>query len=120
MSPRTCLLVATAACIWLSHSLPAALAESPGPDYKRLAVGSGELKKKNGYWVECRYSSIYGEVCETVYMGTVPKNGKQDLRKMRPVTVGGVKLRKKNGYWIECRYSGLGEVCEYVYARPKN
>jgi len=29
------------------------------------------------------------------------------------------KLKTKSGYWVECQYSGLGEVCSYVYARPK-
>ena len=30
-----------------------------------------------------------------------------------------VTLKKRSGYYVECHYSGLGEVCEYVYARVK-
>lgn len=31
-----------------------------------------------------------------------------------------VTFKKKNGYWVECTYSGLGQVCNYVYARTKS
>ena len=31
----------------------------------------------------------------------------------------GVVLKKKSGYYIQCYYSGLGETCEYVYARVR-
>jgi hypothetical protein len=27
--------------------------------------------------------------------------------------------RDKSGYYIQCYYSGLGEICEYVYARVR-
>ena len=30
-----------------------------------------------------------------------------------------VVLKKKSGYYIQCYYSGLGEICEYVYARVR-
>lgn len=28
-------------------------------------------------------------------------------------------LKRKFGYYVECYYSGLGQVCDYVYAKPK-
>jgi rubredoxin len=34
-------------------------------------------------------------------------------------TSSDVKFKRKLGYYVECRYSGLGEVCDYVYAKPK-
>jgi rubredoxin len=43
----------------------------------------------------------------------------------KPVTAkkmpasSGVTFKRKFGYYVECRYSGLGEVCDYVYAKPK-
>lgn len=31
----------------------------------------------------------------------------------------GVKLKNRSGYYVQCYYSGLGEICEYVYARVR-
>jgi hypothetical protein len=30
-----------------------------------------------------------------------------------------VTLKTKSGYVLQCYHSGLGEVCEYVYARAR-
>jgi hypothetical protein len=34
-------------------------------------------------------------------------------------TSSDVTFKRKLGYYVECQYSGLGEVCNYVYAKPK-
>lgn len=41
---------------------------APASEMKRVKVGESKFKEKSGYWVECRYSATYGEVCEYVYM----------------------------------------------------
>ena len=87
--------------------------------YQKLPSPGVTLKKKSGYWIECRYSGL-GEVCDYVYArvrnakGSAPNTG----IKLQRIKVNDSKLKKKSGYWIECRYSGLGEVCDYVYASP--
>ena len=95
-------------------------AASSRPTYQKLPSPGVTLKKKSGYWIECRYSAL-GEVCDYVYArvrnakGSAPNAG----AKLQRIKVDDSKLKKKNGYWIECRYSGLGEVCDYVYATPR-
>ncbi len=48
-----------------------------------------------------------------------PASGDSTRPVYKKLSTSGVTLKKRSGYWIECRYSGLGEICEYVYAKPK-
>ncbi|HUR43780.1 MAG TPA: hypothetical protein VMZ01_06755 [Aestuariivirga sp.] len=45
-----------------------------------------------------------------------PASGATTYKKL---PASGVTLKKKSGYWVECHYSGLGQVCEYVYAKVR-
>lgn len=40
-------------------------------------------------------------------------------RPLQKLPSSGTVLKKKSGYYIQCYYSGLGEICEYVYARVR-
>jgi len=40
-------------------------------------------------------------------------------QKFQRLPAKGTVLKQKSGYYIQCYYSGLGEICEYVYARVK-
>jgi hypothetical protein len=50
---------------------------------------------------------------------TGPASGASPPRAYHKVPTSGVTLKKKSGYWVECHYSGLGQVCEYVYAKVR-
>lgn len=49
---------------------------------------------------------------------TVPASSATS-RPYQKIPTSGVVLKNKSGYYIQCYYSGLGEICEYVYARVR-
>ena len=48
-----------------------------------------------------------------------PSTGDAAKQVFQKLPSSGVKLKNRSGYYVQCYYSGLGEICEYVYARAR-
>ena len=94
--------------------------ETKRPTYQKLSTSGVTLKKKSGYWIECRYTGL-GQVCDYVYAKVrTPKGSAPGAKvKLQRIKADSSTLKKRSGYVVECYYSGLGQVCDYVYAKPK-
>ncbi|MBC8036246.1 MAG: hypothetical protein H7X89_03410 [Rhizobiales bacterium] len=117
MSKRVLTLLASITVLSGAVFAGPASAETPRKSYQKLSTSGVTLKKKSGYWIECRYTGL-GQVCDYVYARVKGAPGAK--AKLQRIKVKDGTLKKRNDYWIECRYTGLGQVCDYVYAKPKS
>jgi invasion protein IalB len=112
MMPRLTALAAAAAllCAGALAALPADAAEKPA--FGKIPAKGVTLKRKAGYWTECRYSGL-GTICETVYARA--KNGK-----FRKLAAKAGKVTTQNGY-VQICYDGSNNatICYWVYTRVK-
>jgi|GEM_PF-2542016 len=119
MSKRVLTILASVTVLSAAVFAGPASGESRRPTYQKLQTSGVTLKKKSGYWIECRYTGL-GQVCDYVYARVRPKGSASTSKaKLQRIKVKDGPLKRKSGYWLECRYTGLGQVCDYVYAKPK-
>jgi len=97
-----------ALAVLVTGTVGAGTAEAAEQKFQKIPTKGVTLKKKAGYWTECRYTGL-GTVCETVYMRA--KNG--EYRKLR---ADKGNLKNKGGQVLVC-YTGShnAEVCYWTY-----